>query len=148
MISNILLAVDGSHQSSKAVQIASQIAQGVNAKLVLLHVVKLYEMPEAMKQFVKNEHIPGPTNIDVLMNAAQHMLKGEVERAQSAGVTEVEMEVEQGSIARTIIATAKRHNSDLIVLGSRGMGDIEGLLRGGVSHRVEILAKCPVLIVK
>ena len=148
MISNILLAVDGSPQSSKAVKIASQIAQGVNAKLVLLHVVKLDEMPEAIKQFIKNENIPGRTDIDVLMNAAQHMLKGEVEKAKSAGVTEVKMEVEHGSIARTIIATAKRHNSDLIVLGSRGMGDIEGMLRGGVSHRVEILAQCPVLIVK
>ena len=148
MISNILLAVDGSPQSSKAVKIASQIAQGVNAKLVLIHVVKLDKMPEVMKQFVKNEHIPGTTNIDVLMNAAQHMLKNDVKRAKTAGVSEVEVEVEQGSIARTIIATATRHNSDLIVLGSRGMGDIEGLLRGGVSQRVEVLAKCPVLIVK
>ncbi len=37
---------------------------------------------------------------------------------------------------------------DMIVVGSRGMGDIEGALRGGVSHRVELLAKCPVLVVK
>ena len=147
MISNILLAVDGSPQSSKAVKIASQIAQGVNAKLVLLHVVKQDELPKVMQEFIKSEHIPG-TDIDVLVNAAQHMLKGEVEKARSAGVSEVEVEVEQGSIARTIVATAERHKSDMIVIGSRGMGDIGGLLRGGVSHRVEILAKCPVLIVK
>lgn len=147
MISNILLAIDGSPQSMKAVEIGSQIANGINAKIVLLHVVKLDEVPEVMKQFMKDEHIPG-TNIDVLIGAAKQMLKGEVEKARSAGVTDVEIEVEQGSVARTIIATAKRHNSDLIVLGSRGMGDVEGLLRGGVSHRVELLAKCPVLIVK
>jgi nucleotide-binding universal stress UspA family protein len=36
----------------------------------------------------------------------------------------------------------------LIVIGSRGMGDIEGALRGGVSHRVGILANGPVLMVK
>jgi nucleotide-binding universal stress UspA family protein len=100
-----------------------------------------------MKQFIDSEHIPG-TAIDALVNAAQHMLKGEVEIAHAAGVSEVEVEVEQGSIARTIVAMAERHNSDMIVLGSRGMGDIEGLLRGGVSHRVEILAKCSVLVVK
>ncbi len=147
MIENILLAVDGSPQSSKAVKIASEISQGVSAKLILLHVVKQDELPEVMKQFIKSEHLPG-TDIDVLVNAAQHMLKGEVENAREAGVSEVEVEVEQGSIARTIIATAERHKADMIVLGSRGMGDIEGLLRGGVSHRVEILAKCPVLIVK
>jgi nucleotide-binding universal stress UspA family protein len=51
-------------------------------------------------------------------------------------------------IARTIVARAEKHGADMIVVGSRGLGDIEGLLRGGVSHRVETLAKCPVLVVK
>ena len=147
MISSILVAVDGSPQSKKAVIIGSQIATGLNAKIVLLHVVKLDEMPEVMRQLIKDEHFPG-TKVDVLMSAAKQMLKIEVENARSAGVTEVEVEVEEESIARTIIATAGRHDCDMIVLGSRGMGDLQGLLRGGVSHRVEILAKCPVLIVK
>ncbi len=133
MISNILLAVDGSPQSKKAVAIGSQIATGIDAKIVLLHVVKLDEIPEVMKQFIKDEHLPG-TNVDDLMSAAKHMLKAEVEKVRSAGVTDVEVEVEQGSIARTIVARAERHNTDMIVLGSRGMGDIEGLLRGGVSR--------------
>ena len=147
MISNILIAVDGSPHSKKAVDIGSQIAIGVSAKIVLLHVVKLDEMPEVMRQLIKDEHFPG-TKVDVLMSAAKQMLKIEVENARSAGVTDVEVEVEEGSIARTIIATARRHDCDMIVLGSRGMGDLHGLLRGGVSHRVEILAKCPILIVK
>lgn len=147
MISTILIAVDGSPHSKKAVAIGSQIASGIGAKIILLHVVKLDEIPEVMKQFIKDEHLPG-TNVDVLMGAAKHMLRGEVENARSAGVTEAEIEVEHGSIAQTIAATAKRYNSDMIVLGSSGMGDLKGLLRGGVSHRVELLAKCPVVIVK
>ncbi len=147
MISNILVAVDGSPQSKKSVEIGSQIATGLDAKLVLLHVVKLDEMPEVMRQFIKDEHLPG-TNIDVLIGAAKHMLKHEVDKARSAGVTEVEVEVEHGSVARTIVATAKSHESDMIVLGSRGMSDIKGMLRGGVSQRVEALATCPVLVVK
>jgi nucleotide-binding universal stress UspA family protein len=36
----------------------------------------------------------------------------------------------------------------MIVIGSRGFGNIEATLRGGVSHRVELLSKCPVLSVK
>jgi nucleotide-binding universal stress UspA family protein len=36
----------------------------------------------------------------------------------------------------------------MIVVGSRGLGNIEATLRGGVSHRVELLAECPVLTVK
>jgi len=36
----------------------------------------------------------------------------------------------------------------LIVIGARGMDDLEVMLRGGVSHRTEILEKCSVLVVK
>ena len=61
---------------------------------------------------------------------------------------DVEIETEEGPIARSIVARAKSFQADLIIIGSRGMGDVEGKLRGGVSHRVETLAKCPVLVVK
>jgi nucleotide-binding universal stress UspA family protein len=57
-------------------------------------------------------------------------------------------EVEEGPIARSIVARAKHHDADMIVVGSRGLGNIEATLRGGVSHRVELLAKCPVLTVR
>ena len=80
--------------------------------------------------------------------SAKQMLAGEAEKARSAGVNSVDVEVDKGPVARRIIAAAKRIDADMIVLGSRGMGDLEGLLRGGVSHRVETLAKCPVLVVK
>ena len=42
---------------------------------------------------------------------------------------------------------AKTYKADMIVIGSRGMGDVKGMLRGGVSHRVEMMAECPVLVV-
>jgi nucleotide-binding universal stress UspA family protein len=54
----------------------------------------------------------------------------------------------EGPAARTIVACAEKNDVDMIVVGSRGFGSIEATLRGGVSHRVELLAKCPVLSVK
>ena len=50
--------------------------------------------------------------------------------------------------AEALIDVAEREEADLIVVGSRGLGNIEATLRGGVSHRVELLAKCSVLTVK
>ncbi len=147
MISRILIAVDGSPHSTKAVDVGSLIAAALDAKLLLLHVVKLERVPEAIRQFAKTEQLAG-TDVDILMRGAKHMLAGAADKARSAGVTDVDIEVDKGPIARTIIATAKRRETDMIVPGSRGMGDVEGLLRGGVSHRVETLAKCPVLVVK
>ena len=68
--------------------------------------------------------------------------------ALGRGATDVVTNVETGFIARTIVAQAKQNEVDMIVIGSRGLGNIEATLRGGVSHRVELLAKCSVLTVK
>ncbi len=147
MISKILIAVDGSPHSMKAIDVGAQIAAGLNAKLVLLHVVRQQVIPDSIREFAKAEHLVD-TDVDIFIRAAKHMLAGAVDNIRAAGVNDVDIEVEEGPIARTIVARAKNSDADMIVLGSRGMGDIEGYLRGGVSHRVETMAKCPVLVVK
>jgi nucleotide-binding universal stress UspA family protein len=148
MISKILIAVDGSPHSLKGVAMGAQIAAGLDARVILLYVVKREALHAGLEEFARAEHIKGPIDIEILKEGAKHLLRGAIETARAAGVKDVESEVEEGPIARTIVARAKDHKADIIVVGSRGMGDIEGLLRGGVSHRVEILAKCPVLVVK
>ena len=148
MISKILIAVDGSPHSLKGVTMGAQIATGLDARVVLLHVVKREALHAGLEEFARAEHIKVPLDIDILKEGARHLLRTSLEAARATGVKDIESEVEEGPIARTIVARAEHHNADLIVVGSRGMGDIEGLLRGGVSHRVEILAKCPVLVVK
>lgn len=147
MISRILIAIDGSAYSMKAAKLGSQIAAAMNADLVLLYVVPPNRVPSAIEEFAKTEQLPG-TNVEKLMRGAKKFLEDRAEKARSAGVKKIGIEVEKGPVARTIIDTAKRNDADMIVLGSKGVSDLEGLLRGGVSHRVEALAKCPVLVVK
>jgi nucleotide-binding universal stress UspA family protein len=81
------------------------------------------------------------------------MIAGELvadaeKRSRDKGVEDVVTKVREGPIARTIIECAQQEDVDMIVIGSRGFGNIEATLRGGVSHRVELLANCPVLTVK
>lgn len=147
MIKKILVAVDGSKHSLKSVKYAAEIANGMNANLLLFHVVKPYRLPDSLKTFAQAEHM-ATIDADLLRKGAQYLLAAALDTARKAGLKEVEMETEEGPIARTIVARAKSYKADMIVIGSRGMGDIEGMLRGGVSHRVEILSKCPVLVVK
>jgi nucleotide-binding universal stress UspA family protein len=64
------------------------------------------------------------------------------------GVTNIEKTVESGPVARTVVEAAKEQDVDMIVIGSRGLGNIEATLRGGVSRRVELLVECSVLTVK
>jgi len=147
MIKKILIAVDGSKHSLNSVSFGAEIAKALGAQVLLYHVVKPYKLPESLRVFAKAEHL---TTFDpeLLRKGAQYLLAGALSEARKAGLKDVEIETEEGPIARSIIDRAKSFKADMIVIGSRGMGDMEGILRGGVSHRVETLAKCPVLVVK
>ena len=147
MIGKILIAVDGSRHSLKCVEFGATVAKGLDAEVLLFHVVKPYQLPESLKKFAKAEHM-ATIDADLLKKGAQYLLAGALDIARKAGVKDVEIESEEGSIARSIVARAQSYKADMIVIGARGMGDIEGMLRGGVSHRVETMAKCPVLIIK
>jgi nucleotide-binding universal stress UspA family protein len=68
--------------------------------------------------------------------------------ARKKGVKDIATRVDDGDPARCIIDRAKAENADLIVLGSRGLGDLEGLFMGSVSHKVSHLAECSCVTVK
>src|SRR5215470_3735483 len=53
-----------------------------------------------------------------------------------------------GYAAREIIEDAKEHNADVIVMGTRGRGDLAGLVLGSTAHKVIHLADRPVLVVR
>lgn len=147
MIKKLLIALDGSDHSLKAVDFASEIAASLKATLIILNVVKSQEIPKGLREYADLEHIPG-LDIDILKKVAGDLVANTQIRAKEKGVGDVVGEVEEGPVARTIIARAKHHDADMIVVGSRGFGNIEATLRGGVSHRVELLAKCPVLTIR
>lgn len=147
MVNKILIAVDGSKHALKSVEFGAEIAKSMNAEVLLFHVVKPYNLPESLKKFAEVEHM-ATIDADLLKIGAQHLLTAAHDVAKAAGLKDVEIEAEEGPIARTIVARSESFKADMIIIGSRGMGDIEGMLRGGVSHRVEVLAKCPVLVVK
>ncbi len=147
MISKILIALDGSVHSLKGIEYGAQIAAATHADVILLNVVKKVEIPESLREFARTEHIYG-MDIELLKRGAQYMIDNALVVLEKTGVMNADFEILEGPIARTIVARATHHNADMIVVGSRGMGDIEGVLRGGVSSRVGILAKCPVLVVK
>lgn len=147
MIKKLLVAVDGSEHSMKAVDYAASISAAMKAKLSILFVLKTHELPKGMDAYAKFEHIPGG-NEAVLKRISGDLVEDAKDRAAKQGATDIDGKVVDGPVARTIIAEAKKQNADVIVIGSRGMGNIEATLRGGVSHRVELLAKCPVFTVR
>ncbi len=150
MINKLLVAIDGSSHSLKAVDYASAIAVCCKARVIILTVIKVHKVQELsadLRKYAELEDVPG-VDLDVLKMIAGDLVAHAEKRSREKGVDDIETKVQEGPVARTIIACAEQHDVDMIVIGSRGFGNIEATLRGGVSHRVELLAKCPVLTVK
>ncbi|WP_246299864.1 universal stress protein [Sinorhizobium psoraleae] len=68
--------------------------------------------------------------------------------ARSIGVGSVETRVEPGAYAETILKVAEEIGADLIVVGSRGLGRLRGMLVGSASQKIIQHAHCSVLVVR
>jgi nucleotide-binding universal stress UspA family protein len=150
LINSLMVAVDGSNHSLKAVEYAADIAAGCKARLIILTVVKPNQSAKVsaeLRAYAELEHIAGADH-EAMKRISNDLLAYSKSVAVERGATDVVTKLEIGPIARTIVTFAKQNNIDMIVIGSRGLGNIEATLRGGVSHRVELLAKCSVLTVK
>lgn len=147
MLDKILVAVDGSGHSLKAVDYAAAIAASMKSELVILFVLKNQELPKGLRDYAEIEHILGG-NKEILKKVAKDLVSEAESRAAKKGAENIVTEIETGPVARTIVARAKHNKADMIVIGKRGLGNIEATLRGGISHRVELLSKCPVLSVR
>jgi nucleotide-binding universal stress UspA family protein len=140
MFENILLAVDGSEHALHAAQVAANLANAMNSKT--LRIVVAYDpippyLGEPNLQYA----------INARLNEAQEILQ-KAARAVGNVTAEVHSEHLEGDAAEMIIESAKTHNSDVIVMGSRGLGRFTGLLLGSTSQKVVSHAPCPVLIVR
>lgn len=145
MFKRILVPFDGSTIAEKALEKAVDLAKLTGAELYLLTVYRHHSMLEASFSMVRPTD---PGNLDaVLRDHAQGVVDHGKKVALAAGAEHVRAFIKPGQPARTIVAWAKEREIDLIVIGSRGLGSIEGYLLGSVSHKVTGLADCPVLVI-
>ena len=138
MFKNILLAVDGSEYSLRALGYASSLAVNYRASLWLVHVFShtsdLLGYQDFEKLYAKRK------------SAGQAILDDALTKLSDANL-EVHAELIEGSDADAILTLAEKHNADLIVMGTRGFGAVKGLLVGSVSRKVIHLSTCPVMVV-
>lgn len=145
MFMRIIAAFDGSVGSRNALKIATGLQMTWNGELHLVTIFRHHSMLETSMSMVRPTE---PQNLDDAMREHAKQIAEEAKALASAeGAQRVRAFVKSGQPARTIVKLAQEHEADLIVLGSRGLGDGEGFLLGSVSHKVTSLAKCPVLVV-
>lgn len=140
MIKNILVPVDGSEYSKNALELACDLADKYDARMHLLHVIL---SPEAKHTLVLGgASVTVDASKEEIEQAGHKVIEAAKKIAAEHGRKDVETDVVGGPTAQRILEYAKDNNIDMIVMGSRGLSDISGLLVGSVSHKVSHLAKC------
>jgi len=142
MFKRILVPIDGSTYAQQAIPIAIEVAQKFQGDVLVLHVsehdsnLAAAYSPETAAAYsaeTSTEALQLVTDAVKAIGDARVYAKGEV---RDAAV---------GQVAKVIVETATDNNIDLIVMGSRGLSDLQGLLLGSVTHKVIQLANIPVL---
>ena len=138
MIKNILIPVDGSSSSDKAVKQAVEIAKLSGATLNFLNVTNA--TAAAFDSSINEEVTDAWKNASAaILDRMGYMVPKELQYKKISKI---------GSPAEIILEYEDFLNADLIVMGSRGLGIIKSFLLGSVSQYIVERAKCPVMIVK
>jgi nucleotide-binding universal stress UspA family protein len=137
MFEKILLAVDGSAPSDRAVREAADLATRLGSEIVVVHVI------ETEHTWAGGVELDGPEEAYELVERTVRALKDEGIGARG----EIQRSI-YGRAARVILELASEEGASVIVLGSRGLSDLAGLVLGSVTHKILHLSHCPVLVVR
>ncbi|HEY1370214.1 MAG TPA: universal stress protein [Gaiellaceae bacterium] len=136
MFGTIVLAVDGSRPSDKAVDYAGRLAKESGSRIVAVHVKEIMAGRAA-----------GPVHVDEDEILAK--VRGQIKQLNDDGV-KAELQVTStmtGGPAHVIAEAAAKESADVIVTGTRGHTALAGVFLGSVAQRLLHLAGCPVLVV-
>ncbi|HUL10068.1 MAG TPA: universal stress protein [Candidatus Acidoferrum sp.] len=177
MIQKILVALDGSVPAGRALDLATDLAKAFAAELVAMHVVSDKPLREGERRLAEAEYqadvrealggsglltgtaltqasveglIKTSRDVALIMHTAvgRKILDRAEAEAKGKGVASVKTLLMDGDPAAAVVGTADRERPDLLIMGSRGLGEMQGLFMGSVSQKVSHAAACSVVIVK
>jgi nucleotide-binding universal stress UspA family protein len=177
MLHKIVLAHDGSNHADKALDLAITLAKSTDSELEIVNVQSNQSLTQEELTLAETEYgtaiqqglgdlklVPlggapwvGTTALlrssPELSPSVRRVLGEQIVRqaaatARTKGVARVSTAVESGDPASAIVRRAQEAKADLVMLGSRGLSNIKGLLIGSVSNKVVSMAECSVVTVK
>jgi nucleotide-binding universal stress UspA family protein len=143
----ILVGLDGSENGLRTAEAAVRLAATFGAELHLLTVTRPYEVSVEVQGYLETENLLGEPSY-VLDEKAQAVVDKARAIAEQNKVRKVLTVVREGKPAGVLVDYANDNQMDLVVVGSRGVGELEAVLFGSVSKKVSQLAGCSVLIVR
>lgn len=145
MINKILIAVDGSEYSTRALDFACQMADKFDSAIHILHVPQGAAADRVM--VLGGASLMIHASREEIEKAGRQLIESALEFARGKLPGDITTELRGGDPAHEIISSAEENEVDCIVLGSRGLGDFGGLVLGSVSHKVNHLAPCTCITV-
>jgi len=148
MYKRILCGVDGSKYSEKAARHAVELAKLCQAELTFMYVVPitLLNLLAPSTSMVTPEFIPEQAE-DSMKKRGEEILK-EIKERHLAELSNINTALEVGHPDDALSTAAKEDGYDLLVVGSRGMSELQGLFMGSVSTHLIHSSPCPILVVK
>jgi nucleotide-binding universal stress UspA family protein len=142
LVSNVLVAVDGSENSERAIDFALEFAEKFNASLTVVNVSESSAAAafagEGMASVARD-----------LRRFHEGILEKAVAYAKSANPAVVVSTVlREGDPATEIVSVATEGNFDVMVVGHRGLGKVKGMFLGSISEKVTRSLCCTVILVR
>lgn len=147
MIKKILVAADASGAANRAVVMAAYLASKHEAELLILYVIRDMQLPTVLKKVPELEEF-NHTRENILRQIAETILSEASALAKKEGALKIQTAIGSGDPASSVIGFAKRRNIDTIVVGTRGLGKMKGLLMGSVSRKIANNAEANCIIVR
>jgi nucleotide-binding universal stress UspA family protein len=140
----ILVATDGSETAAQAVRAAVRLSDKIGSELHVVHVgdVPPAPYPDGGAVVTQEELVASAEP------ATREVLDEKVRRIRTAGGEVAGAHLRMGTPAEEIVGAAEELGTDMIVVGSRGLGTLKRMLVGSVSESVARHAPCPVLVVR
>ena len=144
MINKILVPVDGSKIALRALEFAMEIGGKFGSEIIVINIDVPYDLRR-----IKPPRRDKNGNVIPVEAAAPTPLEEAEKEAKKAGYERITFKkVVDIDPAERICAEAEKDDTDLIIMGNRGMGVLAGFFLGSVSTKVSQSAHCPVTIVK
>jgi len=137
MFKNIVLATDGSDHANRAVPVAAELATLAGGNVTVIH-VREHDLTRGQLWELETEDEA---------NAIVKRAVDEIKKAGAATDGEV-IRTAYGKVAEALVDAARDRKADAIVLGSRGLSDLAGLVLGSVAHKVIHLSDKTVVVAR
>ncbi|WP_370391999.1 universal stress protein [uncultured Winogradskyella sp.] len=137
----IIIPVDFSKHSEYALETAAALAKTHNAELIVMHMLELSDSIFSSTSSQKNEET------HFMLMVAKKNFEEFLNKPYLEGITVTPM-VKHHKVLKEVSEVASSVKADLIVIGSRGHNDFDGIFTGSNTEKVVRYSSTPVLVVK